>query len=210
MAAPKKTALTTPSDPSPREAILAAAQATIDSAGESAVRVTEVARQAGVTQGMVSYYFKDREGLIIEAQLASYRAAVDQDASLLLHGVKKFNTTDEFHDFVKLATRELTNISRISNRIARVVVLGAAANRPDLKARVLEVQEKLINDLEEVAVIAQEKGFFRTDLSARAIGSFVASYTLGLIVADLDTQRPSDEEMAQVIDVLMNGLRPPL
>jgi hypothetical protein len=87
-------------------------------------------------------------------------------------------------------------------------VLGAAANRPDLKARVLEVQEKLINDLEEVAAIAQEKGFFRTDLSARAIGSFVASYTLGLIVADLDTQRPSDEEMAQVIDTFIAGLRP--
>jgi len=210
MAAPKKTALTAPGDPSPREAILVAAQATIDSAGESAVRITEVARQAGVTQGMVSYYFKDREGLIMEAQLASYRAAVDQDAALLLRGVKKFNTADEFHDFVKLATRELTNISRLSNRIARVVVLGAAVNRPDLKARVLEVQEKLINDLEEVAAIAQEKGFFPTDLSARAIGSFVASYTLGLIVADLDTQRPNDEEMAQVIDVLMNGLRPPL
>jgi AcrR family transcriptional regulator len=210
MAAPKKTAITAPDSPSPRSAILAAAQATIDSAGESAVRIAEVARQAGVTQGMVSYYFKDREGLIVEAQLASYRAAVDQDAGLLLQGVKKFNTVDEFHDFVKLATRELTKISRLSNRISRVVVLGAAANRPDLKARVLEVQEKLINDLEEVAAIAQEKGFFRTDLSARAIGSFVASYTLGLIVADLDTQRPSDEEMAQVIDVLMNGLRPPL
>jgi AcrR family transcriptional regulator len=209
MAAPKKTAITAPDSPSPRSAILAAAQATIDSAGESAVRITEVARQAGVTQGMVSYYFKDREGLIVEAQLASYRAAVDQDAGLLLQGVKKFNTVDEFHDFVKLATRELTKISRLSNRISRVVVLGAAANRPDLKARVLEVQEKLINDLEEVAAIAQEKGFFRTDLSARAIGSFVASYTLGLIVADLDSQRPTDEQLAQVIDALMSGLRPP-
>lgn len=209
MAAPKKTALTAPDDPSPRGAILAAAQATIDSAGESAVRITEVARQAGVTQGMVSYYFKDREGLIVEAQLASYRAAVDQDAGLLLQGVKKFNTVDEFHDFVKLATRELTKISRLSNRISRVVVLGAAANRPDLKARVLEVQDKLINDLEEVATLAQEKGFFRKDLSARAIAAFVASYTLGLIVADLDPSRPSDEEIAQVIDTFITGLRPP-
>lgn len=209
MAAPKKTALTNQGDSSPRGAILAAAQATIDSAGESAVRITEVARQAGVTQGMVSYYFKDREGLIVEAQLASYRAAVDQDAGLLLQGVKKFNTVDEFHDFVKLATRELTQITRLSNRISRVVVLGAAANRPDLQARVLEIQNKLINDLEEVATLAQEKGFFRTDLSARAIAAFVASYTLGLIVADLDPSRPSDEEIAQVIDTFIAGLRPP-
>lgn len=208
MAAPKKT--THPGDGSPtaREAILQAALAAIASGGESSVRVTEVAREAGVTQGMVSYYFKDREGLIVEAQLAGYQEAVTHDSELLLDGVKRINSVDEFQEFVKLATRQVVSTNRLANRMSRVGVLGASVNRPDLRERVVAVQDQMISDMEEVARIAQERGLFRTDFSPRALGEFVTSYTLGLVVADLDPHRPDDEAIAHIIDILMDGLRP--
>ncbi|MFM1790295.1 MAG: Bacterial regulatory protein tetR family, partial [Actinomycetota bacterium] len=62
MVSARKPKSSVPNTSSARQAILDAAVAAIDAGGESSVRITEVARVAGVTQGMISYYFGDREG----------------------------------------------------------------------------------------------------------------------------------------------------
>jgi AcrR family transcriptional regulator len=208
MAAPKKTAHGDPAAPSPREAILAAAIDAITHHGESAVRITDVAHTAGVTQGMVSYYFKDREGLIAEAHLVIFERGITQDSGLLMLAVEAAETPEDFQAVLKKLNREIVSSQRAVNRISRTVVLGSALNRPELLVRVNALQEKLIDDLEMVAAKAQQKGLLRADISPRAIGAFVTSYALGLIVADLDTHRPSDEELATIVDLVMLSLRP--
>jgi AcrR family transcriptional regulator len=208
MAAPKKTTQSDPSAPSPRDAILAAAIEAITHHGESAVRITDVARTAGVTQGMISYYFKDREGLIAEAHLVIFERGITQDSGLLLSAVEAAQTPEDFQAVLAKLNREIVSSQRAVNRISRTVVLGSALNRPELLERVNVLQEQLIDDLELIATKAQQKGLFRSDIAPRAIGAFVTSYALGLIVADMDTHRPADEDLAKVIDLVMLSLRP--
>lgn len=197
-----------PNTSTARQAILNAAVAAIDSGGESSVRIIEVAREAGVTQGMISYYFGDREGLVTEAHLTRFRSMVDQDTDFLAAAVENAADVDQFYATLRLITREVVKVSRGSSRMARVLLIGSATGRPDLKDTVTATQSELIDQLEHVTLAGQERGFIRTDLSARAIAEFVSAYTLGLVVADIDPARPSDEDLAHVVDSFMLSMRP--
>jgi AcrR family transcriptional regulator len=195
-----------PEEGSPRESILLATVEAIAAGGESSVRITEVAREAGVTQGMVSYYFKDREGLISEAQLLKFREGVTQDTSGLLAGAMDVRTVEEFQKFLKAVTRDIVDLQRASNRMTRIVALGASESHPDLRRHVHPAQEELIDGLESVVTLAQQRGLIREDLEPRAVAVFVTAYALGLVVGDIDSKRPSDKAISEVVDVFTNGL----
>lgn len=205
MAAPKKH---DPNDPksSPREAIIAATIRAIETGGEASVRVTEVAREAGVTQGMVSYYFKDREGLISEANIERFATAGVQDISFLVEAARNVKSRAEFVELLRMSTRAIVSPERAVNRRVRTSVIGSVANRPDLQANVVEVLDQLIGGTAEVVRIAVERGIISTTLDPRAIAEIVIAYTQGLIVADLDPLCPPREELAKVIDRFLESI----
>lgn len=205
MAAPKKH---DPNDPksSPREAIIAATIRAIESGGEASVRVTEVAREAGVTQGMVSYYFKDREGLISEANIERFATAGVQDISFLVDAARNVKSRAEFVELLRMSTRAIVSPERAVNRRVRTSVIGSVANRPDLQANVVKVLDQLIGGTAEVVRIAVERGIISTTLDPRAIAEIVIAYTQGLIVADLDPLCPPREELAKVIDRFLESI----
>lgn len=205
MAAPKKH---DPNDPksSPREAIIAATMRAIEQGGEASVRVTEVAREAGVTQGMVSYYFKDREGLISEANIERFRTTVDQDNQFIIDSARTINSKEEFFAMLQAITRTIVSPDRAANRRVRTSVIGSIANRPDLQATVSTVIQKLLDDTETIVRVASERGFVKTKLDPRAIATLILAYTQGLVVADIDPKCPPREEIAKVIDQFIRSL----
>lgn len=208
MVSARKPKSSVPNTSSARQAILDAAVAAIDAGGESSVRITEVARVAGVTQGMISYYFGDREGLVAEAHLLRFRSMVDQDTDFLVSAVENARDTDHFYSILKVITREIVKTSRNSSRMARVLIIGSSMGRPDLHDTVVATQSDLIDQLERVVMMGQERGFIRTDVNPRAVAGFISAYTLGLVVTDMDPSRPSDDDLAHVVDSYMNSMRP--
>ena len=205
MAAPKKH---DPNDPksSPRDAIIAATIRAIEIGGEASVRVTEVAREAGVTQGMVSYYFKDREGLISEANIERFSAVGEADNTQLVEAARAVATKDEFYGLLCTVTRTIVSEDRAVNRRVRTSVIGSVANRPDLQASVARELDKLISGTEEVIKVAIDRGFASPDLHPRAMAEMIIAYTQGLVVADLDPKAPPREELAKVIDRFIHSL----
>lgn len=205
MAAPKRP---NPSDPksSPRDAIIAATIQAIEAGGEASVRVTEVAREAGVTQGMVSYYFGDREGLISEANIARFGEAGALDIAFMMDAARNVTTREEFVTLLRTSTRSVVSKDRAANRQARTSVIGSVANRPDLQANVVEVLDGLISGIEETMRVAIERGIITTSLDPRAVAEVVIAYTQGMIVADLDPKCPPREEIARVIDQFLESI----
>jgi AcrR family transcriptional regulator len=177
-----------PSD-NARERIVAATIAAINRGGEPAVRLVEVARNAGVTQGMISYYFDSREGLIVEAQLRRFLGSVNEDTSQL--------------EGFRAATQAVVDRYRAATREVRLNVLGSAVARPELHAALAKKQTELINLFTEVVAIGQERGLVRTDRDARALASFVQAYAFGLVLVDMDTERVDDDDL---VDVIMDWL----
>jgi len=183
-----------------RDRIIAAALRSVDEGGEASVRVSSVAREAGVTQGMISYYFGGREGLIREVQRIRYTRSVTDDTEFLDHVMRSVTSVEQLRLVLAELTRSVVSGHRASNRAVRIMTLGAASSRPELADVLAESQTALVDAVEEIIRIGQARNLVRTDLDARAIAVFVQAYSMGLIVADLDRRRPSDAELAAVID----------
>jgi AcrR family transcriptional regulator len=187
------------SDNSARDRIVEAAFRAIDSGGEAAVRISTVARDAGVTQGMISYYFGGREGLIQEAQLLRFSSTVTDDIKALEKKARECTEVEDLRDFLSAATAQIVSLNRASARAARLMTIGAALPRPDLLEVISEAQSILIDEMEKVILIGQARDLVRKDLDPRALAVFILAYNTGLVVADIDQNRPADEKIAAVI-----------
>jgi AcrR family transcriptional regulator len=183
----------------PRERIIAAAVQSIEAGGESAIRISSVARTARVTPGMISYYFGGREGLVQEAQLARFMATVSSDLNALEKMARDAQSVDEFREFLLEMTSEVVDLSRSPARASRLMAIGAALPRPDLLKLISEAQSVIVDAMEKVILIAQARDLIRNDLNPRAVAIFVLSYNTGLVVADIDRERPSVNEFTSVI-----------
>ena len=187
-------------DQSARQRIVEAAVRAIDEGSEAAVRISTVAREAGVTQGMISYYFGGREGLIQEAQLVRFTSVVNDDIKALEKKARETTHVQDLREFLALMTRQIVTIDRASARATRLMAIGAALPRPDLLDVIADAQSTLVDELEKVILIGQARDLVRKDRDPRALAVFIMSYNTGLVVADIDRQRPSDAHLAEVID----------
>lgn len=187
-------------DQSARQRIVEAAVRAIDEGGEAAVRISTVAREAGVTQGMISYYFGGREGLIQEAQMLRFSSVVNDDIKALEKKARETTNVQDLREFIALVTRQIVTIDRASARATRLMAIGAALPRPDLLDVIADAQSTLVDELEKVILIGQARDLVRKDRDPRALAVFIMSYNTGLVVADIDRQRPSDAHLAEVID----------
>ena len=97
-------------------------------------------------------------------------------------------------------TRQIVTIDRASARATRLMAIGAALPRPDLLDVIADAQSTLVDELEKVILIGQARDLVRKDRDPRALAVFIMSYNTGLVVADIDRQRPSDAHLAEVID----------
>jgi AcrR family transcriptional regulator len=183
----------------PRERIVAAALKAIENGGESSVRISSVARESEVTQGMISYYFGGREGLVQEAQLARFMSSVSGDLALLEKATRDAASPSELRDFVVNLTSEVLGQSRSAGRASRLMAIGAALPRPELLTLISEAQSTLVDRMEKVILIAQARDLIRSDVNPRAVAVFILSYNTGLVVADIDRERPSLDELTTVV-----------
>jgi AcrR family transcriptional regulator len=202
----KKSADTEDLERGPRERIIAAALKAIEAGGESAVRISSVALAADVTQGMISYYFGGREGLVQEAHLARYMATVSSDLAGLEKAARTAQSVDEFRSYLMALTAEVVEVTRAAARASRLMAIGAALPRPELLSLISEAQSTLADGLEKVVLIAQARDLVRNDLNPRAVAIFILSYNTGLVVADIDRERPNSSELASVIAGFVDSL----
>ena len=188
-----------------RDRILQAAVRSIDGGGEGAVRVVAVAKDAGVTQGMVSYYFQTRENLVAEAQAARFMATLNEDTGFFGSVVETVSTGAELRQAMPQLLSFMFSDDRRAMRAARIAAFGAATARPELMASIAAAHQEFLDGVHNVILRGQEKGLMAADLDARAIASILTGSLLGLFVSDIDSARPSDDDMLTTLYRLFDG-----
>ncbi len=187
-------------DDSPtRQRILMSAVEIIDEAGEAALRLMDVARRAGITLSLITHYFGTRDDLVAEAHTVRFKGLTAADAERLAHVVGTASTKEEFRAALDALTAEVLDRRRAAVRLARISTIGAAYGRPDLLTELGATMSELNDALTQVISTMQEAGFLREDIEPRSVATFVSAYSLGAVVADLDTHAPDREEIARVI-----------
>jgi len=175
----------------------------IDRSGEASVRLTQVARRAGVTQGLISYHFGDRDSLVAAAQL---RRFLDCDSEILEELRVRRSTPPSPQETRKLLIavlrRPFDDPGGLRRR--RVSALGASLYRPLVGNGVVEHHCNMIEALSELLEEGQQLGVVRTTLDPRAAASLIAMTWYGAIAFELD--RNDDREVGDPAISLLESL----
>jgi AcrR family transcriptional regulator len=182
----------------------------IDNAGESSVRLTQVSRRAGVTQGLIAYHFGDREALVSEAQAVRFSQVTDQLVSDLDSAARQAHTAGDIRDLLHRLVDQILTAEVRDQRERRVSALAASLTRPDARSMVAARLSELHTVIESIVARAQSLGILRSDIDPLVVSTMISTISLGGIALDLDAGRLDEARAAtirsQMVDVLCSGL----
>lgn len=185
-----------------RERILRSAVRIIGEQGEAALRLADVAEEAGVALSLTTHYFRTRDHLVAEALAERFAGLVRDDLRRIARLVREGDGA-AFRAGLSRLTADVLDRRRAEQRLARIAAVGGAHGRPELATRLGEETAALLDELAVVIRAAQDEGLVRDDLDARALATFVQAYSLGMVVADLDVRPSARADVQAVIDLFM-------
>ena len=189
-----------------RQRIIDATIAVIDAHGEPAVRVAKVANAAGVTQGMVTYHFETRDRLVAEAHAQRFGLTMNTDNLTALAAVENLTDVAQVRQVAHRMTQVVLSADRASARRVRATAIAYAISNEELRRAITVEHTRLIDEFTQIFDVLHGKGLLREGLEPRAIATMASAYTFGLVLADFDEQRPSDTELAAVIEAFLFGV----
>ena len=171
----------------------------LEEGGEAAVRIDAVRDGSGVSIGSIYHHFSDRDGLIVAAQLYRFARYAEAEIAALSEIVERAKDIEEFRRAVRQLTLRTASSLRMAERWARIGVLASTVGRPGMNEELRRIQTRLTDEFQAHVVQGQIRGFFRSDLDARAIAVFVEAYSLGHALNDIDEHRVSEQDWEKVV-----------
>ncbi|WP_334141428.1 TetR/AcrR family transcriptional regulator [Rhabdothermincola sp.] len=175
-----------------RQRVLQVATQAIDEHGEAALRVEDVAQAAGVSVGTIYRYFGNREGLVVAVRAAQFLGALDEDLDQMERLIRSVSTPAEFVESLQRLTRAAGHPSRAPLRMQRIEIIGASRARPALARAIGEEQARITDRFAAILRRGQERGLIDPSLDPRSLAQFVLAFTLGQVLAEIDTSTPFD------------------
>ena len=179
-----------------REKILQAAFTVLSRQGYEHASIKEIAEEAGVAQGLVHYYFKSKQLLVL-----AVLTFVCQKMELGVQGVAGAQAAFE-------ETKEMLRSSRDTNALY-VQLIGAGLHDPEIGAGVREFIRSERDHVEEIArqVLAEREADPRP---ARGIAGAVWGGILGIIVQTLvDPEFNADEAVDALAAMSLSAVYAP-
>lgn len=178
------------SDTPTRQRLLDAAVRTIEAHGEGAIRVREIASEAGVAYTSVYHFFGDREGLVHEAQLERYRQGLFAGVDALRLGLPACASAVEFRTLVAGLLHEYLAPDRANLRRTRLQALQSTHDRPSLARRFAEVNAEFDMALGALVQGAQARGWIRPGVDPRMLAAWYRSVMGSRVLIELDGPAP--------------------
>ena len=118
-------------------------------------------------------------------------------------------STDDLLARIDGLTRAVIDRTRAEVRLSRFAAIATAHGRPEAREAIGGALGDLLDELAGLIREAQEKDLARSDLDPRAIATFIQSYSLGLIVHDLNADRMDAEALVAVIGTALRAVLTP-
>ena len=180
-----------------RTKILDLAIAAIDAGGEAAVRVNHIVDEAGVTPPVLYYHFRNRDGLVIAAQIERYSRQIRQDIEAIGQRVSQCQTREELQTAL-VDVWEKTLVGREESRWRRVSVVGSAFARPELEAEVLRAQDEIVAGLVAVLQPCNERGWLRDGIDLPSAVAWQHGLLLSRVFIERGAQQGETDEWDQL------------
>ena len=185
--------------PDGRERLLRVTVRYLETHGEAALRVSDIAAEADVAIGLIRHHFGSRDGLVTAAQQRRLEGLTREGLAGVRTVLADITDLDDLVGRLRLLTLAVVDRQRADVRMSRFAALATAHGRPAVRDDLSGTIGDLLDELARVILEAQERGLVREDLDPRAIATFIQAYSLGLVVHDLDPVDLPDEAVADVI-----------
>jgi AcrR family transcriptional regulator len=191
-------------------ALINAARAIIDELGEERLRVTDVARRAGVTAPVIHQHFGDRHGLVTAARLDKVEGLITGDIARIEEALSGLELTQDRDGLLRLVAA--AGLRPVSEGVVwdRIELLAASRHNPIIAKRLGEFQAQLTDRFCAAIDRAKAIGVVDPAIDSRAIAVFAQAYTLGRVLGDLGADAaPSPADWSDLIVRFLRGLAPP-
>jgi AcrR family transcriptional regulator len=178
---------------STKSRILNAAIAMMDEGGEAAVRLGAIAENLGIKEPSIYHHFTNRTELINAAYVEWYWQCLKTDIPVEAMMVL-VETKDDYVRALRKTMEWSYQPERHHARAIRLSVLGAAQRNPDLAIAINDINKKFLATIADAALVAQQKGWVRTDLDPMAMAYWLHGQIIGRTVAEMD---PEHVDLAQ-------------
>ena len=156
--------------------------------------------------GSIYHHFGDRDGLIVAAQVRLFSRFAEAEIAALSDIVQRAADGAAFRRAVRTLTLHTSSELRVTERWVRIGVLASTVGRDELREEIRRIQTRLMDAFQAHVAQGQARGFFRSDLDARAIAQFVEAYSLGRALNEVEEHPVPDAEWERVVWAALEGL----
>jgi AcrR family transcriptional regulator len=178
-----------------RRLVLDAAVDWIEENGSASLKVVDIARASGVSEVLIYRYFDDRQGLLTAALVDLWERYMIQPldaARQMIADLPSEAFTPEF--IARIGVQPSTEAARKS-RWARLQVLAASPENPELRAMIKESQSRINAEHESLIELVRSKMPGRHLPSVRMMRMLNQNVIFGFVIEDLTDDPVSDEEL---------------
>lgn len=169
-----------------RELIVAAAATLMKEKGVGALHIDDILERTELTRGALYHHFKNVDDLIESALLATYAEGIDANIAFVRNVLGAATSFQQFREGVLQANIFYArNEQLLAVRKLRAHAMAVTATASELSKALAEEQQRMTDEYVEVITEAQNKGWVRSSVDPRALGTFIQAYSFGVIVDDV-------------------------
>jgi AcrR family transcriptional regulator len=161
-----------------RQQVLDAAYTCFAQNGFYETTMQDIAREAGVSYGVVYHYFQSKEDVIE----ASWKASHEAREVRFRKAMEKTTIPDVLAEFLDTSVSRLEQPESILEMRLRVQLFGEALINPRISEKLLGVWDEVFEMLEEIIRRGQELGEINPDIDTRALARAYIAVHDGLIL----------------------------
>ena len=190
--------------------ILHEARKMLEESGESAFRVTELARRCDVAVSLLYHYFRDRDGLLAAARQAQFVARINEDVAKMSRVVTDDHSLADVLSMIIDDFCDPRNEERRLLRLDHMEVLAATRHDPALRDRLTRAQAELSAAICDAVDKAKADGMLDPRVDTKAFSFLLEVIPLGTGLSEVyGSHLPDDDKWKELLLRILVALMPP-
>jgi AcrR family transcriptional regulator len=165
-----------------------------------------ILEESGISKGSLYHHFQDLEELIEAALIQRYARWVDVSIESMTQLLTSATSSDDIFVGLQEVTKRTQSEEYKPERQNRIDVLSRAGGSARFGKLLGEEQQRLTDALTDLIREAQERGFYKREVDARAIAVFIQAYTVGKIVDDFNVNKVDPDAWTNLINAIIKNV----
>lgn len=178
----------------------------IDEFGPQGFTVETLLETSRISKGSLYHHFHDFSDVLEQAQVLRFSRTIERDNAAMIETLMASTSRDDLLERLVRVVRFSSGVERAQFRSDRATIVGLSRHSKKFAEALAVEQQRITDSIADIAREMQERGWVRTDLDPRAIGTFVQAYTLGYVLNDITQDPVPFDDWVAVLSVVLGSV----